>query len=266
VFLQSKQLLSEHAFRRWLAANGVVPELLAHKQVTMLLREGNVGFDRSQNEFVLNWSEFQETLLRIALLAFCGSAYAAYTTAASKLELLFFLIDQRSQGALNFRAFKHLPSAGAAARDGAMQDAAAGAGQFHWQRTQSTELGVKALLEQAEPQSRSHHHHHHQYAHSARSEGGDSDNEEEGVPAASLSLPQDWGHGARSFTAVVTSPAPSAMPLQGFNTFMATPRVPYATTVLEPFDPSLHAQSQPPNQSPTRHLFQQTPFRQDAQR
>ena len=75
-FLQSKQLLSEHAFRRWVSLHNIVPDLLTHKLLTMLFREGNIGFDRAQDQFVLSWQEFKETLLRIALLAFCSTVSA----------------------------------------------------------------------------------------------------------------------------------------------------------------------------------------------
>jgi hypothetical protein len=37
-FLQQKNLLSEHAFRRWVAQMKIVPDLVAHKQITMVSR------------------------------------------------------------------------------------------------------------------------------------------------------------------------------------------------------------------------------------
>jgi hypothetical protein len=274
VFLQAKHLLSEHSFRRWLQLAAVVPTLLAHKQVTMLLRAGNVGFDRERNEFVLNRVEFRETLLRIALLAFCGPAYGAYTSAASKFELLLFMLDQsEARPGLQFRGFAHAPSPDAMGlRDRGERRADYDAPPYDtfWERSQASQLGVKALL-----QSQAHDGEQQQQQLQLTSQKLVQHDEEDeeihlAVPSAALqSLPQDWGHGARSHTAIVTAHAPGVLPLQGrFNTSTSVPRTPFATEMLEPFHPARHTNAgvlpgNPPSMSPTKGLFARTPFRAD---
>ena len=252
-FLQQKNLLSEHAFRRWLALVKVVPELIAHKQVTMLFREGNIGFDRTQDQFVLNFMEFQATLLRIALLAFSGTAYVRYTTPASKFELLFFHVDQNSSNSFGFRSFRYLPSSiPPQSHDAnvALMQAASNMGHAMWERKSATELGVKALLMDVDAV-----------------ESGEHDHATNDSSSMNGSIPQHWGHGEKSYSALITSPSHATGPLRNFNTFTQVPRQQFATEYMSPLPKGqglLHRPvkviANPPTQSPTRNLFQQTPF------
>lgn len=199
-------------------------------------------------------------------------AYSSYTTPASKLELLFFVLDTNSSGSFAFKGFSHLPQqfAPIAGSGLALGQSAAEAGVLHrsgnmgkayWERTHSSELGVKALLEAAENP-----------AGGRRSLMAGSDEEDDDASAAASAAPHPrtlrmppthFGHGARSHTAVVTHPTSAvALPLRNFNTSLATPRAPYATPLLAPVDPDSEPvlQHNPPSMSPTRHLFAQTPF------
>jgi len=253
-----------------------------------------VGFDRERNEFVLNRVEFRATLLRVALLAFCGPAYGAYSTAASKFELLLFMLDQSEalRGDLQFRGFQHAPTPDAIGLHSRGErrsdphappyDTAVNLGRTFWERTQATPLGVKALLEGqgADGHGAQPNHQSSQLMLSADAPaqlltGGNGEDDGEAhlsVPSAPLqSLPQDWGHGARSYTAIVTAPTPGAVPANRFNTSTSVPRAPFATTMLEPFQPTRHTNAgalpgNPPSRSPTKGLFARTPFQPDKKR